>query len=216
MSKSETIDHIMECAIKAFAQWGYEGASLRQIAAHAGVTLSSIDAYFGSKKDLYVAAELKVWEKINEERNALLKRAIAEHPHQPITLREFFTALAMPILLRVLSDSESMAAQVHFIQSRINEHQAVSGTLLTTVDRHVSQLIDTMASACPELDRNDLVWAFSYGVAVIYSWQLMYHRYDRLLAHDRDRSLESILEDVVSFCCGGVQALVERRARQAP
>ena len=53
MSKVEAIDALMNCAIKAFSEWGFEGASLRQIAAQAGVPLSTINVYFGSKRDLY-------------------------------------------------------------------------------------------------------------------------------------------------------------------
>lgn len=211
MAKSETIDSILDCAIKAFAQWGFEGASLRQIAAQAAVSLSAIDMYFGSKKDLYIASQMKVWDEISEERSELIRQAMAQHAGQPVTLREFFTALAYPILRRVMSDSESVTAQVHFIQSRINEHQAVGSKLVNTADRQVALLIDTMAQVCPGLSRNDLIWAFSYGIGVIYSWQLIYHRYDGLLTQDRERSLDSLLNDVVSFCCGGVQALIEQR-----
>jgi len=211
VAKSETIDSILDCAINAFAQWGFEGASLRQIAAQAAVSLSAIDMYFGTKKNLYVACQMKVWDSISEERSELMRQASAQHAGQPVTLREFFAALSYPILRRVMSDSESVAAEVHFIQSRINEHRAVGTKLVNTADRQVALLIDTMAQACPELSRNDLIWAFSYGIGVIYSWQLIYHRYDRLLMQDRERSLESLLDDVVSFCCGGVQELIKQR-----
>jgi AcrR family transcriptional regulator len=61
MSKAETIDALMESAIHCFSQHGYEGAALRDIAAEAGVPLSTIHMYFGSKAELYTAIERKAW-----------------------------------------------------------------------------------------------------------------------------------------------------------
>lgn len=210
MSKVEAIDALMNCAIKAFSEWGFEGASLRQIAAQAGVPLSTINVYFGSKRDLYLAAEIKVWNEITDERNALLQQALKEHPSQRLTLRDLFSALALPIVQRAIGDSEHKMACVHFINSRFNEHRAVGR--IAAIDRQVNPWIDAMAQACPTLSRPNVIWAFSYCIGVIYSWQLIDHRYDGLLGKDTERTVESVLDDIVSFCCAGVQSMLERRA----
>jgi AcrR family transcriptional regulator len=213
MPKADSIDTLMDCAIKAFSDWGFEGASLRQIAAQAGVPLSTINMYFGSKKELYVAAETTVWNEITDERNALLQHARDGHPGQPLTLRELIAAIALPIVSRALSNSEEVMARVHFIQGRLNEHRTVGGTMAAK-DRQVEPWIDAMSQACPTLSRQDVIWAFSYCIGVVYSWQLIDHRYDGLLGQDTLRTVDSVLDDVVSFCCAGVQAMIERRAKE--
>ena len=46
---------LLHAATDAFAEYGYEGASLRAIADNAGVSFQLIAYYFGSKEELWVA-----------------------------------------------------------------------------------------------------------------------------------------------------------------
>ena len=51
---------IVMAAALAFGQYGYHGASLRQIADHVGTTNATLIAYFGSKEGLLIAV-LEHW-----------------------------------------------------------------------------------------------------------------------------------------------------------
>ena len=82
-----------------------------------------------------------------------------------MTLRDLFSALALPIVQRAIGDSEHKMACVHFINSRFNEHRAVGR--IAAIDRQVNPWIDAMAQACPTLSRRDVIWAFSYCIGVI-------------------------------------------------
>ncbi len=62
MNKKETI---IESAIKLFSTKGFEGTSVREIAAEAGVNVAMINYYFGSKE--------KLFEKVVEHRTEFLK-----------------------------------------------------------------------------------------------------------------------------------------------
>jgi len=48
-------ERLLAASVEAFAAYGFEGASLRQIAQKAGVAFQLITYYFGSKEDLWVA-----------------------------------------------------------------------------------------------------------------------------------------------------------------
>lgn len=48
-------DKLLQAAIKIFGQYGFEGASTRQLAREAGVNISAIPYYFTSKEGLYEA-----------------------------------------------------------------------------------------------------------------------------------------------------------------
>lgn len=54
--KIDTKIVILDSALKLFAQFGYEGASIRQIAADANVNIAAINYHFKSKHNLYWAA----------------------------------------------------------------------------------------------------------------------------------------------------------------
>lgn len=48
-------EHIMEVAVALFAEKGYEGTSIRDLACQADVNIAMINYYFGSKEKLFVA-----------------------------------------------------------------------------------------------------------------------------------------------------------------
>jgi len=212
VSKVETIDALLESAIRCFSQYGYDGASLRDIAAGAGVPLSTIDMYFGSKADLYVAVNQKVWSEIDQERRQLLQAALTKQPSGP-QLSDIVYALALPVVARALSHSKHDAARVMILRrpvgGRLNAD--VGAALEDAADRSIVRWIDSIAHSCPTLSRQDVVWAYSFIIAAIYSWQLIDHRYDRLLGQHIERTAEDVVADIVAFGCAGVQAMIDRR-----
>jgi AcrR family transcriptional regulator len=61
-------EHIIDVALALFAEKGFEGTSIRDIAAKAGVNLAMVNYYFGSKENLF---EIMVREKSAYTRNIL-------------------------------------------------------------------------------------------------------------------------------------------------
>ena len=55
-SEDNTRKRVLKTAIGLFGSMGFEGANTRDIARHAGTTMSSITYHFGSKHGLYLAA----------------------------------------------------------------------------------------------------------------------------------------------------------------
>lgn len=51
----DKMEHILEVAEELFAEYGYEGTSVRELAAKAKVNVAMISYYFGSKEDLMEA-----------------------------------------------------------------------------------------------------------------------------------------------------------------
>lgn len=213
MAKAETIDALMESAIHAFSKYGYEGASLRDIASHAGVPLSTIHMYFGSKSELYNAVEQKAWAEIDQERSALLHEALGKNPGQPPILEDLIYALALPVVKRALGKSEHDMARIHLIRSRVSASRMTdAGDFLEVADRSVVRWINAMTLIFPTMSRQDVVWAFSFCVGAIYSWQLIDHRYDRLIGEDSVRTVEGVTSDIVGFGCAGVRSMIDRRS----
>lgn len=74
---------IQDAATKLFAEHGFEGVSVRDIASEAGVTVGSINYYFGSKDSLYQECGRRLTQRyLAEAREQLEKegpRAVLEH-----------------------------------------------------------------------------------------------------------------------------------------
>jgi AcrR family transcriptional regulator len=217
MSKTETIDALLESAIRHFARTGYEGASLREIANDVDATLSSIDRYYGSKAELFWSVLRKVWSEVERDRDRLLQDARDRNPVTGPRLDDLIYALARPIVERALSKNESDVARTALLRMVRNARpeeprwQSVDLVELANVVRSLGRWIDGMVAQCPDLTRQDIVWAFSYVSGLIFSRQLIHHQYDCLFDAEWEPTVEGITEDIVAFGCAGVEAMIQRR-----
>ncbi len=73
----DTRRRLIDTAIQAFGAYGYEATSTRRLAEQAGVTLPSIQYYFGSKEGLYRAAIEHLLQPVNERMKPVADRIMA-------------------------------------------------------------------------------------------------------------------------------------------
>ncbi len=220
MTKSATIDALIENAILHFARFGFEGASLREIAADAGATLSAIDRYFGSKAELYRAVRRQVWAEVEREREALAGSALERTGSGRLQPAELIFVLARPIVTRALSDQPVDVARTALLRDRRFSEQQRGGepgrqSEPTDSDKRLSRWISELERAFPELSRQEAAWAFSYLSGLIYSRQLIERRYEGLFTPEYRPSVESVTADIVAFGCAGLAALCSRAAAAA-
>lgn len=73
----DTRRRLVETAIEAFGAYGYDATSTRRLAEQAGVTLPSIQYYFGSKEGLYRAAIEHIVQPMNDRMKPVADRITA-------------------------------------------------------------------------------------------------------------------------------------------
>lgn len=211
MSKADVIDTLVESAITVFAREGYEGASLREIAGEAGVALSAINLYFGTKMELFISVTKTVYAEIDQERRALFRAAEERFRPDPIPMADLIHALAFPVVRHALSEDPHELDKLKLLVS----HLSMISPMIDVIDRAVVPWIEAMGLLYPTLTREDRIWAFSYFTGTIYSWQLLNHRYDKMLGAAGLRSISAVTDEIVAFCSGGLSALVEQHQRAA-
>ncbi|MDR3511946.1 MAG: TetR family transcriptional regulator [Caulobacteraceae bacterium] len=213
-SKGETITALLESATTVFSQVGYEGASLRDIAAGARTPLSAINMYFGTKSDLFVAVASQLWREIEVERSALLAARIAAKGG-PADLRDIVFALVKPIVDRARSTTEADRRLPNLLRRWVSAPPDVKVELRrrsNTADS-LRRWIDSVRGVCPTLTKSEAVWGFSFVVGALYSWEIMDNRYDEVVGSPDDDP-EEIVEYLVEFAVSGMQGLVDRAARK--
>jgi AcrR family transcriptional regulator len=160
---------VSDAAMQLFTELGYEGTTVEQIAARAGMSRSSFFRYFGAKEDV-VLFRLG-------ERGAILRAALAERPAgEPVwqALRSAFD-----VVVRVYAeDSERalrlarMFAEVPSLQARHLERQAswqallvpeVARRLGTDHDEADPRARAVVAAALGCLDAAAYAWVSSGG-----------------------------------------------------
>ena len=71
-------DRSLDAAERLFAETGFEGASVRDLAAAAEVNLAAINYHFGGKEALYRAVGERLMNELRERRLGAIRRALGE------------------------------------------------------------------------------------------------------------------------------------------
>ena len=91
-------DRILDAAERLFAEKGFEGASVRDLAAAAEVNLAAIHYHFGGKEALYRALGERLMNELRERRLTAIRRAL-EAPDATLegVLRAFAWQIFRPL-----------------------------------------------------------------------------------------------------------------------
>lgn len=205
-TKGERLRRLERSAMSLFASRGYDGTSLRDVAADAGVPLSLIDRHFGSKLRFFQEIQMRIWRDLNREREILLGSVCVDGTVQP-NLRDVIRAFAYPVISLAMSHADGRAA-IRLI--RENTAFMVHHRLRPGEDRAVinERWIRALLASRPALTRSQAVWALSLIINAVYSDQLLDGWLDSHLPGKANASAEEVTKLVVSFCAGGIDALL--------
>jgi len=153
-SSGSTKERILGAAEILFAQRGFDGASLRQLTAAAGVNLAAVNYHFGSKDKLVEEVFRRRLDALNERRLAALSR-IAGAPQT--TLEDVLEAFIRPAL--DLSHDDSGALFMRVLARAFAEHDDTLRQFLSANYGHVMrQFTAEFARLLPQLSKEELYW----------------------------------------------------------
>ncbi|MBO9711761.1 TetR/AcrR family transcriptional regulator [Sphingomonas sp.] len=208
MAKADAITALMDSATTVFSHHGYEGASLRDIAAGAGLPLSTINAYFGTKADLFVAVMQGIWREIEAERRAMLAERLAMRGVLVPDLRDLVTALTKPLVARARSSDPATRRAPRLMRQWFTAPFEVREAMRRQNFSNASlrTWIESVRAASPGLSTAQAVWGFSFIVGALYSYEMMDNRYDEILDPGTDDP-DTVAEYLVNFAVAGMQGI---------
>jgi AcrR family transcriptional regulator len=164
--KSEaTKARILRAAERLFAERGYDGVSVRQIAAAAGVQLALISYHFRTKDGLYRAVFRKIIDAVAEERLTRL-RAIMARQDPPGTIEEVLDALARPWV--ELRDRRGGRHYAQLIAREAGDpREGKRGIVRDMLDPIAREFIGAMEKVLPDHSRAQVHWAYHYFVGAL-------------------------------------------------
>ena len=211
-SKPETISRVERSALKLFSEHGYDGTSLRDIANHADVPLSTIDRYFGSKLDLFNELKASIWKRISNEREALMKEPVEVGPNGAPSLNAVLYAFVYPIVRRgVGAESGTLRLLREYVAMSVHNVSTNAPEFIAGV---ANRWLVAIMEARPELSKARAVWLLSFVVMVTFNEQMQHGWYDELLPPDSEMSAEELTRMIVSFCRAGIDEVTAEAARQ--
>lgn len=165
-ASDSTRQKLLASAERLFADRGFNGVSVRDVASDAGVNSALVAYYFGNKRGLLSAVYLRHCQPLNQERQRLLREF--SHNNGGASLEQVLEAFLRP----ALAVSPGSGGSCEFTRLRA----VLSGensTLLQEVirenfDRPTQIFVEALGKCLPELDRTELLWRFHFLLGTLY------------------------------------------------
>lgn len=165
-AENETREKLVAAAERLFAQHGYQGVSVRAIAAAAGANWSLVGYYFRGKEGLLFEVYRRHCNALNAERFELLKAARAES--RPPQLEKVIEAFVLP----ALSVAETQAGGATFTRLRAvlaaENSKLLDQLVAENFDASSAAFIDALCECVPKLSRDEVLWRFHFMLGTIY------------------------------------------------
>jgi AcrR family transcriptional regulator len=204
-AENETREKLVTAAENLFALHGYQGVSVRAIAAAAGVNWSLLGYYFRGKEGLLFEVYRRHCNALNAERFQLLKAARAES--RPPQLEKVIEAFVLP----ALSVQQTQADGAPFSRLRAvlaaENSKLLDQLVAENFDSSSSEFIDALCECLPELSRDEVLWRFHFMLGTIYYTASGPHRIKALSESRCDpASVSENLKHLIPFLAAGFRA----------
>ena len=198
-------DRLIRAAERLFAERGFNGVSVREIAAMAEVNSASVAYYFRSKEGLLSEVYRRHCEPMNEERWRLL--AEAERRGDPPALAEVLEAFIRPAL-RPTGDARDGARYSRLRAVLAGENSELLDKLVAeNFDQSSSIFITALARCLPQLPRDAIYWRFHFLLGTVYYTAAGPHRIRSLTEGRCDPGdVEAVIRELVPFLIAGLSA----------
>lgn len=206
MAATETRDAILNVAEGMFAERGFHGVSVREIADRAGVRQSLIHYHFVNKETLYGAAYARRAIPINAERSAALQAV--EQRGAP-ALDDVVAAFMAPSVLASRGRGGG-AVYARLITQLINDPQRHAQRISRSHnDPMARRMLDALRNALPKADPVAVTWGYLFAVGAMTTAVEQTGRARRLNGACDPADLPLTLDLLVRFVAGGLAALAK-------
>src|SRR5262245_16087330 len=186
-----TRERILRTAEWLFAERGFNGVSMRELAAEAQVNIASIGYHFESKEGLLSEVYRRHCEPMIEERLRGLKAAL------PLPgkarLSAIVEAFVRPALQQVEVEEGETFIRLRAVLSGENS-ELLEKLVAENFDQSSTAFIDALCELLPHLSRTDICWRFHFLLGTIYYTAAGPHR---IAAFSHGRCNPSNTEDVI-------------------
>jgi len=157
-----TRERILDAAEVLFAEHGFDGVAVRQVARKANVDVALTHYYFGTKRGLFDAVFLRRAAVLNEAR----LKAIDDYQINPgsggATIEGFLRAFLDPVLERWAKGGPQWKSYFAIVGQVNNTPKWGGETMARYFDPVIHRLIDAMRGIMPGAHDDDLYWSYHF------------------------------------------------------
>ena len=206
----ETRKRILDAAEQLFADRGYDGASVRDVAASAEVQLNAVGYHFGPKEALFDSVVERRAKIMTELRQSSLAEARSQANGGSIPIAELISAYITPFI-QSASHGEAGWRNYAALMGRLANSRLGTEIIAKHYDDTARDYIDEFARSLPGVELRDLVEGFSAMVAAMLAICANTGRQQRLSKSTDLQSAEASIDLIVKFHKAGFEALSQDR-----
>jgi AcrR family transcriptional regulator len=211
-SNKKVRDRLLDSAEELFCEHGFDGVSIRDIAASAGCNIASVNYYFGGKEKLYQ----EVWRRqlitMRDTRISSINKVMSQNGGKPRLedlLRAFAEAFIGPLV------DENRARRLNKLMARewIDHHLPVNMFFDDIITPTLNAMRSALVKTCPGIDESKVPF-------IVFSivGQLLHVIHVKVIFQQCDLSslpkfdLARAIDHVVKFSTAGIRVYIEGKS----
>ena len=204
---SDTREAILDAAEALFADHGFHGVTVRQVAREAGVDPALLHYYFATKRGLFDAAFLRRAAILNEERLAALD-AYEREAGDAMTAQGCLDACFGPILHWWATGGPGWKSYFRLVALANNTPAWGGETMNRYFDPVIQRLIGLLRRVLPDARDEDLYWGWHFTTGALTHAFAETGRLDRLSGGlCRSDDVAAIQARMAPFMAAGIERL---------
>jgi AcrR family transcriptional regulator len=214
-SKAPRRERILDAAEALFAEHGYDGVTLRQIARRAGVDVALANYHFGKKLDLFQAVFERRAAPLNEARREALRSSQKSAGKRGPSVEQIIEAFLRPLELAQETGDEGWRHYLALI-AYINNSPFWGPRMMSHLfDELVQEFIAALEKALPGASKQDIYWCYHNLSGALTLTLAQTKRIDNLSGGlCRSDDLQAAYDHMIPFVAAGFRKVCAAQRRQ--
>ncbi len=153
-------DRILDVAERLFAEHGFDGVTIRQIASGAEVDVALASYHFGKKLDLFQAVFGRRAEELNERRLAALREVQAQAGEEGPSVEQIIEAFLRPLEIAQETGDPGWRHYLALVAYVNNSPYWGKRMMSRMFDKLVNEFVDALRIALPDASDKDIYWCY--------------------------------------------------------
>ncbi|MHC4727610.1 MAG: TetR family transcriptional regulator [Planctomycetota bacterium] len=202
-SNKKVRDRLLDSAEELFCEHGFDGASIRDIAASANCNIASVNYYFGGKENLYVEMFRRHVSKLIGEQITNIQNVMkTEHPTVDQLIRTLVT-----LALKSLNNNGGKRSLIKMmVREMLHPHLKTDVVFDEVISKFFIELHKAIMKLCPELEPEDGMLCIYFLDGIILHALLFMEFY---CEHCPNLKVDDLIEHIVRFSTAGIRAYTE-------
>ena len=206
-------ERILDAAEALFAERGYDGVTLRQIAKRAEVDVALASYHFGKKLDLFEAVFKRRAQTLNDSRLEALRAKQKDSGDDGPSVEQIIEAFLRPLELAQETGDEGWRSYLALIAYINNSPYWGPRMMSQLFDELVQEFIAALEKALPGADRRDIYWCYHNLSGALTLTLAQTKRIDNLSGGlCRSEDLQGAYDHMIPFVAAGFREVCARKS----